>query len=132
MQNLEQKRAAHALEWASEVTRGKADGEVVKKIPPLVMNNGILASMAFAVEPGKDGYKNPGHYSVFKAIVSHLQENTKLNIPKDSSNSNVESFLALAAKRDSIFLRAVTGEALAYLSYLRRFVKKGKNHGQNH
>lgn len=129
MQNLEQKRAAHALKWAIEIGRGKDGGEVVKKIPPLIVNNGILASMAFAVEPGKeDGHKNPGHYSVFKAIISHLQENCGLDIPPQEAKT-VEQFLGWIVSNDSAFLRAVTAEALAYMSYLRRFVKKETSNG---
>lgn len=133
MQNLEQKRAAHALAWSSQIGSGKDGGEVVKKIPPLIMNNGMLASMAFASEmKGKNDKQklaNEGHHSVFAACIDHLAKNCDLDIPP-AKTQTVRIFLNwVSSEQDSGFLRAITAETLAYLAYLRRFVTREKNNG---
>ncbi len=132
MQNMEQKRAAHALTWSSKIQSGKDGGEVVKKIPPLIITNGILATMAFAIEPGgkNSRYKNEGHYSVFDAIADHLYTNCEYGFLKGSTALTVEQLLRKATEIDATTLRSLTTEALAYMAYLRRFVKKGGNDGQ--
>ncbi len=50
MKNLEQIRAANALAYAKAGlgTRGQQGGNVLKKLPALVMGNGLLAAGAFA------------------------------------------------------------------------------------
>ena len=46
---------------------------MVKKVPTMIRDNGILAAAAFAAESkGHDGYKNPGHKKVFDCIIGHL------------------------------------------------------------
>lgn len=129
MKNLEQKRAAHALAHA-EIKGGQEGGEVVKKIPPMIMNNGLLAAMAFACElKGKGELKHEGYNQVFKACIDHLVKNSGFEIHREQS-MDVRTFLNwVASERDSDFLRAITSETLAYLSYLRRFVNREKNHG---
>lgn len=113
MQNLEQKRAAHALTVAQQVGRGKEGGEVVKKVPAMIRENGLLGALAFAVETDEKGNpRNKGHRDVFEAIARYLQLETP------------EHMLEELAKADSAKLRAVTAESLAYLAYLRRFAGK--------
>ena len=128
MQNLEQKRAAHALGHA-DIKGGQEGGEVVKKIPPMIMNNGILAAMAFSCElKGKGDLKHEGYNQVFRACIDHLVKNGGLEIPSEKA-MDVRTFLNWVAGEDSTFLRAITSETLAYLAYLRRFVNREKNHG---
>jgi CRISPR-associated protein Cmr5 len=128
MRNMEQKRAAHALTWANKIEAGIGGGEVVKKIPPLIITNGILATMAFATEQG--GRKNPGHYSVFQAITDYLCGNCEYDFLKGGTSTTVEQLLRKATEVDATTLRSLTAESLAYLSYLRRFVSKGGKDGQ--
>jgi len=121
MQNLEQKRAAHALSKADTIKAGQGEGDpnaVCKKVPTLIINNGLLATAAFA-QDGKDGIK-----SVIAAIENHLQ---LIGIMPQSKD--LLSWLS-SPEADSALLRRVTAESLAYLNYLRRFVKKGKGHGE--
>lgn len=128
MQNLEQKRAAHALSHA-DIKGGQEGGEVVKKIPPMIMNNGVLAAMAFSCElKGHSALKHEGYNQVFKACIDHLVKNTDLEIPEGNA-MDVRTFMTWVAGKDSTFLRAITSEMLAYLAYLRRFVNREKNHG---
>lgn len=121
MQNLEQKRAAHALCKADTIKAGQGEGDpnaVCKKVPTLIINNGLLATAAFANE-GKDGIK-----SVILAIEDHLQ-----HIGIMPQGNTLLRWLS-APDADSALLRRVTAESLAYLNYLRRFVRKGKGHGE--
>ena len=110
MQNLEQKRAAHALKWAPQIDGGVGKGDpkgVVKKIPSLVITCGILSSMAFAKEKGA------GYADVFKAFIDY---NTPLN------GLSLDQALTSMCEMDAQELRHTTAEFMAYLSYLRRFV----------
>jgi CRISPR-associated protein Cmr5 len=45
MKNLEQIRAAHALSAARQLDRG-----AVTKLPALIINNGLLATIAFTLD----------------------------------------------------------------------------------
>jgi CRISPR/Cas system CMR-associated protein Cmr5 small subunit len=53
MKNLEQIRAATALAYAEAGvnTRGSKGGEIVKKLPALIMSNGLLAARRFRISP---------------------------------------------------------------------------------
>lgn len=137
MQNLEQIRAKNALNAANDATfSGKANGEVIKKVPTLIQQNGILAALAFASETKKAGeLKNPGHALVFASIFLHCAER---NLLKKNANLTLKELANRGAdlknlmddmsrqlfSGDSASLRNVTSEALAFLNYLRRFAKK--------
>ncbi len=113
MKNLEQIRAKNALEAAKEKISGKEGGEVAKKVPTMILENGILAAATFARETGK------GYDKVFHAIITHLKDENIGIMPKDKMK--IIDWLVTV---DSSKLRAVTAETMAYLSYLRRFAKK--------
>ena len=62
MKNLEQIRAANAWAYARAGvnTKGSQGGEVVKKLPALIMSNGLLAAAAFAYAKGHgEGWYDP-------------------------------------------------------------------------
>lgn len=110
MQNLEQKRAAHALEKAPNIDGGVGNGDprgVVKKIPSLVITCGILSSMAFAKEKGA------GYADVFNAFIDYYAPLT---------GRSLDDALSAMCEMDAQALRHTTAEFMAYLSYLRRFV----------
>lgn len=112
MHNLEQKRAAHALKWASTIKKGAGEGKasgVVKKVPSQVINNGLLAAMAFA--QSKEG--ESGLEDVFIAFIDYydsIASSTLSDAIKELSSGSAEE------------LRLATAELMAYLNYLRRFV----------
>ncbi len=110
MKNLEQIRAKNALEAAPEIGKGKTGGDVVKKIPPMIRDNGILASAAFARD------KREGYETVFHAVIKHLKI---LGIMPQNEEKMIEWLITV----DSAKLRAVTEETMSYLNYLRRFVR---------
>lgn len=122
--NLDQIRAANALAAATGTTfRGANDGEVVKKIPAMIRQNGILGALAFAQENDT----KTGHADVFRAIVAHLRVLRRLP-DTVAAQGPLDGFMKHLCAADSAMLRAVTDEAMAYLNYLRRFAKKGQGH----
>lgn len=126
--NLEQMRAQNALEASLEKKfKGANDGEVVKKVPTMIRENGLLGALAFAMEAKEDkkekaGIKltNPGHNDVFRAIIRHLAVVGIIEREVD-----MQTFVENLCESDATHLRAVTSEAMAYLNYLRRFASKG-------
>ncbi len=128
MKNLDQIRAANALESAPTIETGAGEGDpqaVAKKVPTMIKENGLIATAAFA----RDGKK--GIQSVINAIEKHLKHKDIAAMPADQSN--LLSWLT-GDKANSLMLRAATDEAMAYLNYLRRFVEKKKdkkNAGKN-
>lgn len=122
MRNLEQIRAKNALAWKDKIGTGKEGGRAVaKKVPAQIIQNGFLGALAFAIENKGSGYEN-----AFKAILEHLKiANRNQGLPCD----DLQGFLNALCAKDADVLRTVTAEALAYLNYLRRFAKPGKEDG---
>ena len=118
--NLDQIRAANAFQYHDVEIGGKSEGEVVKKLPPLIRCNGFLGALAFALEKRDKDYKNDGYYKAFEAILNHL----KSDGIRKSNASTPEGLLTELTKSDSAKLRDVTSDSLLYLKYLRRFAKK--------
>ncbi len=116
MKNLDQIRAKNALSAAAKFNfAGENEGEVVKKVPALIQECGLLATAAFASEKGK------GHENVFNAVIGHLADP---EIALLSRSIELKDFIkGVAEKADSAALRRITSETMAYLSYLRRFAK---------
>lgn len=111
MKNLEQIRAKNALEAVGKYEfKGKNEGDIVKKIPTMILDNGILATATFAKE-ARHGYEK-----VFHAVIDHLK-----NIGTMPNDQN--QIISWLVTVDSSELRAVTAETMAYLNYLRRFAK---------
>lgn len=126
MKNLEQIRAANALLYASsgEKTRGAKGGEVVKKLPALIMSNGLLASGAFAYSKGE----GDGWYVCFDHLAAHLAHREIAVVPTDKRT--LKTIMDhLSKDSDSATLKQATDEALAWLCYARRFVKKANGEG---
>lgn len=122
MKNLDQIRAANAIRHQNTVFPGAEGGEVVKKVPTMIRDNGMLAAAAFAAEPkGNGNYKNPGHKKVFDCIIEHLASNG-VNLLERAMP--LEDFIRFLVGGDSVVLRNITTESMEYLNYLRRFARK--------
>lgn len=126
MKNLDQIRASNALKATKEKTfSGKDGGEIAKKVPTIIRENGILGALAFALEKkGKKGeYAVAGMKDVLDAIVEHLSDPRIQRLP--ASVKDAEMWLEyLVNDSSSDALREQTAEAMAYLSYFRRFAHK--------
>jgi CRISPR/Cas system CMR-associated protein Cmr5 small subunit len=125
MKNLEQIRAMSAIQFAEDVAagrtpaRGAEGGEAIKKIPPMIMANGLLAALAFSMEPRREGFK-----SIFSALAKHLA-NAEINITPNVTDAS--SLIKKLTESDSSVLKLATAEALEWLGYARRFVKSPRN-----
>jgi CRISPR type III-B/RAMP module-associated protein Cmr5 len=159
MKNLEQIRAANALAYAdSDAKKTNSDGgNVVKKLPALIMSNGLLAAAAFAYQKQEDeinrqrkaferrhrrkpteqeehAFEDNGFYTCFDYLLRHLQHPEIKLIPAKVEVRNgggpklkqldvLLSFLT-GEGANSQDLKLVTEEALAWLTYARRFIRK--------
>ena len=115
--NLEQIRAATALNAAEQKIAGAKGGEVIKKIPPLIMNHGLLAVGAYAYDE-KTGYKG-----AVDAIARHLSH-PDIRLVPDKCNDTDKLMRYLSEEADSVKLKLCTAEAMAWIDYARRFIKK--------
>lgn len=119
MQNLEQIRARNVLVFAnSGRISGKEGGEVIKKIPPLILNHGLLATAAYSFTE-KEGWQK-----VFDAIAQHLADQDIAIAPKSVTNRQTLMDFLTNKETTSATLKLATAESMAWLQYARRFVKK--------
>jgi CRISPR/Cas system CMR-associated protein Cmr5 small subunit len=115
MKNLEQIRAQHALQTAQLNLQfgGRNDGgAVAKKIPPHILNHGLLQTLAFA-QSENGGYKN-----ICDRLADHLSNQGIVQNCRDT-----ESLLQQLVDGDSTLLKLATSEALAWFNYARRFIQ---------
>ncbi len=119
-QNLEQIRARNALACAGRgAIAGKDDGEVIKKIPPLIMNHGLLAAAAYAMDE-----KNSGHREAWDGIAAHLADPAVNCLPANCTTCADMINHLTGPEAGSHDLKLCTAEAMAWLSYARRFIRK--------
>jgi CRISPR-associated protein Cmr5 len=114
MKNLEQKRAAAALTDAANLDRS-----AIAKLPALVMQNGLLATAAFCDADG-GGDNRVDQKKAMQAIARHLQS---FGIIDKGAEADLKSFTKNLCSQKPIDLQQATTEALAFLSYLKRFSK---------
>lgn len=114
MPNLEQIRAAHALHQATERELKKAG---VDKLPGMIINNGLLATAAFSLA-GAEGNRTQMAQAL-EATAAHLSAQRYLAPNNGTLNGMIQDLSA----GNSLKLQRATQEALAYLSYLKRFSK---------
>ncbi len=127
MKNLEQIRAANALAYANakENMRGQQGGNVLKKVPALVMSNGLLAAGAFAYsQKGDIGWR-----TCFDHLAKHLAHQDIAIAPGQDTLEKLMDFLS--SKADSQVLKLATEEALAWLTFARRFERSPENGGDH-
>lgn len=115
-QNLEQIRAKHALDRAGNVEKQTGEGDCLSGYPSLVVNNGLLATLAFSLDKEKQ------HVRVANAVAYHLHKLGTVPQTGDKAPS-AETLRDALSNADSHTLRRATGEALAFLAYLKRFAK---------
>ena len=80
MKNLDQVRAASALQAAPSIKAGPGEGDpqaVAKKVPAMIIDNGLIATAAFA-QDGKAGIQ-----SVICAVEMHLKHPSIKIMPQD-------------------------------------------------
>jgi CRISPR/Cas system CMR-associated protein Cmr5 small subunit len=124
MQNLEQVRAGNALKFAikdGEKVCGPQGGEVIKKLPPLIINHGLLATAAYSFG------EKIGWQLTLDAIALHLSDPDVAVLPADKVKDRISMISFLTAKdTTSEVLKLATIETMAWLQYARRFVKRAQ------
>ncbi|MGD9420749.1 MAG: type III-B CRISPR module-associated protein Cmr5 [Verrucomicrobiota bacterium JB025] len=112
--NIDQIRARNALDHHEvkadkDGTNGKKEGDNLSGYPSLIINNGLIATLAFSVDKGGQ------HERIASAIASHLNDRGVIKA------DNARSLRDALCRGESATLRQSTHEALAFLSYLKRF-----------
>ena len=125
MQNLDQLRAAHALKWVNDCNAHLKEPTLVRrdaaKLPAILLSNGLLAAFAFACEEGKG--PRAGLAKVCTGIARHLAQ-PAIGLPELNGITTPEKLAEKLAAGEALTLQRATTEALAYLSYLKRYAPK--------
>ncbi|MBV8277892.1 MAG: type III-B CRISPR module-associated protein Cmr5 [Verrucomicrobia bacterium] len=119
MTNLEQIRARNALARHRDVRPKTDEGDALSGYPSLIINNGLLATLAYSLQ--QEGKTNQQPFRIADALAYHLgnlAEGENLVAPKRATG---EGLLSKLVESDSYHLQRCTTEALAFLSYLKRF-----------
>ena len=126
MKNLEQIRARNALALANKTTlQGKQGGDMIKKVPSLILNHGLLATIAFSYSE-----KSESWVTLFGAIAAHLADPEISILPAGSTTRDHLMEHLTGTQTTSELLKRCTAETMAWLAYARRFVKKS-NQGRD-
>ncbi len=127
IRNLDQIRAKNALDATDKaVYPAKGGGEVGKKLPTMIRENGVMATLAFVLEKDSRGnFANDGMKRAMDKVVRHLADQDNPKVPVGVKDA--ETWMRhLADAATSAQLREQTDEALAYLGFFRRFARKGE------
>lgn len=114
MKNLEQIRAAGALDPAKDLSRS-----AVNKLPAMILSNGLLAAAAFCDAEG-GGENRQDMKAALAATAEHLASRGHIA----PGSKTVRCMLEDLSKRNSHHLQRATAEALAFIAYLKRFAPK--------
>lgn len=123
MQSLEQIRARNALRCDKEdgsSIKGPDGGDVIRKVPALLLNNGLLATVAYAYT------QKPGWKILFNHVARHLSDRDVGVVPETVQDHEALMDYLTSPTATSETLKLATAETLAWLSYARRFVRKEK------
>ena len=112
-ENLEQLRAAHALEEGKKLRRRD-----VVRLPAMILNNGLLSAAAFALDDKRVEMRGAMEATIRFLHKRQLTSGTNVLTLVEDLTSNM---------RDAFAVQRATDESLAYLSYLKRFASKGKD-----
>lgn len=123
MQSLDQIRADNALIAAglkdgpaNSNPPSKCNAKAVDKLPALIVNNGLLAASAFALKKASTDRKL---VDAMDAVAWHLSDSRIKRL--SPQHRSTEQMLQHLCASSSDKLRLATTEALAFLTYLKRF-----------
>ena len=123
-QTLEQQRAQHAWDCASEAKKQLRDDydkyvNLAKSVPALIMNSGLMQVLAFLHEKSLDkktGYPKPDDPHTL--IGQHLRN--ALHKRFSDLPAEFQSAMGTLMKADSRRFQAITAEAFAWLRWMRQ------------
>ena len=122
LKNLDQIRASNALLASRNAKnmRGAEGGEAIKKIPPMVASNGLLAAIAYSLDKKGNGeWQREGFVAIFDAIAKHLQSD-EIRILENATSAT--AMIEELSNSDSQTLKLATADALEWLGSARRFI----------
>jgi len=119
---LEQQRATRAWECVDEVTSKSQDfkkkyGSLARKVPTLILTNGLGQTLAFLKAKGKNDPADE-HTVLFR----HLSRWVLSQVAPSSPATNGD-LLQWVLQNGSASYRRATVEALAFLTWLKRFAE---------
>lgn len=126
--NLEQIRASRALGDAREIRKKReGNGDQLSGYHSLIITNGLLATLAYSADKGGECKL------IAECLVAHLAHLQKLDLfPGNQlcSENDLDIMMAIRKISDTGTspqqLAMMTDECMAYLNYLKRFVRAGK------
>lgn len=121
MQNLDQIRAQLALAKADQTSK-----QAASKLPAMIMANGLLAATAFANEEKETNIpKRKEMNAAMNAAAEHLAQPVHgISILQNKTKAKEMLTALISQNSTSSDLQRATAEALAFLSYLKRFATK--------
>jgi len=119
---LEQQRAQRAWECVQEVTSKpqefkKKYGSLARKVPMLVLTNGLGQTLAFLKAKGKND--SADEHTV---LFHHLSRWVLDQVAPGTSSSNGDLLQWVLSNDSAAYRRAMT-EAMAFLNWLKRFAE---------
>jgi CRISPR-associated protein Cmr5 len=114
-QTKEQERAAKAWDYVGAVKGKSYEGQYggwVKKLPSLILTNGLGQTLAFLRAKGK------GETNAPRTLYNHLSEWVMEQLELGNG-----SLLEILLKKDSDTYRRATTETLAFVNWLKRFAE---------
>lgn len=110
---LEQRRSEAAWRFAQEgVALSEQYKDLAKAAPALIMNNGLMQTLAFYADKDK-----PHH----RALASHLRRWIMVRAGGADKDPGFQNFMEIMLKADSSSYRQATEEALLLLRWIRQF-----------
>lgn len=110
--DLDQERAAFAWDCAERGKGSKAFANLTKSAPALIMNNGLMQTLAFYKQKGKDEHR---------MLLDNLCEWLGKQDFSEHGGKDFSSVMKKLHSGDSLSYRRATEEALAFLKWLRQF-----------
>ncbi len=121
--NMEQIRAAGALKAAEDIlkARGK-DGDQLSGYHSLIITNGLLATLAYSADKAGECRQ------IALALVCHISQlQAQGRFPGEPLPKELmPAISSISRSADHTLLAMITNECMAYLNYLKRFVRAMK------
>jgi len=119
---LEQQRARRAWDCVQEVTNQPQDfkkrySSLARKVPMLVLTNGLGQTLAFLKARGKNDPADE-HTVLFRHLSNWVLEQVA-----PGTGTGHQHLIQWVLENDSVAYRRATIEALAFLNWLKRFAE---------
>lgn len=117
IKKLEKGRAEFAYRCAKEGIEIKEYRSYARKIPTMILTNGLGQTLAFIRSKGK---KEEAYKRLYEQITNYLksENTTRIRMP-DSEND----LMRWVVSQDSLQYRYITQEVIAFLNWLKRFAE---------